>query len=457
MTIQLPEDFLRRMKRMLGDRYESFIASYEEPRAYGLRLNTRKLTPQSQAFDHLRSLFQLEPVAWCPSGYYYDEDTKPGRHPYHAAGVYYIQEPSAMSAAELLAAKPGDIVLDLAAAPGGKSTQIADHLKGQGLLISNEIHPARAAALSENIERMGIRNAVVTNAAPGQLAERFPFFFDRIMVDAPCSGEGMFRKEPETVSEWSESQVAVCAARQQDILRDAVRMLKPGGTLAYSTCTFNEEENEKIIAWLTETHPELSLVQMERFWPHERRGEGHFVAVLRHAGTDDADEADSGGITARRPKASGQSRKSLEEAMTLYESFAVSALAPSFTLPEGEPLLFGEQLYWLPTGSGMLNSAMLTGLKTPRPGLHLGTVRKNRFEPSHALALAIRREDALVSVDYAADSVEAAAYWRGETLSVPADLKGWTLVTVDGFPLGWGKASGGMLKNHYPKGLRRPN
>jgi len=457
MTIQLPEEFLRRMKLMLGDRFESFIASYEEPRAYGLRLNTRKLSPQSQAFDRLRALFHLEPVAWCPSGYYYDEETKPGCHPYHAAGVYYIQEPSAMSATELLAAQPGDIVLDLAAAPGGKSTQIADHLQGQGLLVSNEIHPARASILSENIERMGIRNSVVTNASPGQLAERFPRFFDRIMVDAPCSGEGMFRKEPEAISEWSEAQVAVCAARQQDILRDAVRMLKPGGTLAYSTCTFNEEENEQIIAWLTAAYPELTLVQMERFWPHERRGEGHFVAVLKSTGADDAVDADNGGKPQRRPKASGQSRKALDEAMALFEDFAGAALAHAFSLPDGEPLLFGEQLYWLPSVNRALTGALLTGLKVPRPGLHLGTVRKNRFEPSHALALAIRQEDANLSVDYAADSAEAAAYWRGETLRVTGDLKGWVLVAVDGFPLGWGKASGGVLKNHYPKGLRRPN
>jgi len=469
MTIQLPEDYLRRMKRMLGDRFESFIASYEEPRAWGLRLNTRKLTPQSPACDQLRALFQLEPVAWCPSGYYYNEETRPGRHPFHAAGVYYIQEPSAMSAAELLDSRPGDIVLDLAAAPGGKSTQIADHLQGQGLLISNEIHPARASILSENIERMGIRNAVVTNASPGHLAQRFPHFFDRIMVDAPCSGEGMFRKEPETIGEWSEAQVANCAARQRDILRDAVRMLKPGGTLAYSTCTFNEEENEETIAWLIAACPELSLVRMERFWPHERRGEGHFVAVLQHGGADEADEADKaqqavvmgeadhGGRTRRRPKPSGQVGKALQEAMALFEAFAEATLSPSFTLPDGEPLLFGEQLYWLPTAGGRMSSAMLAGLKVPRPGLHLGTVRKNRFEPSHALALAIRREDARTCVDHAADSAETSAYLRGETLSVPCQLKGWTLVTVDGFPLGWGKASGGVLKNHYPKGLRRPN
>jgi len=457
MTIQLPVDFLRRMKLMLGDRYDAFIASYEEPRAYGLRLNTRKLTPSSQAFDRLRSLFQLEQVPWCSTGYYYDEDTKPGRHPYHAAGVYYIQEPSAMSAAEALAAEPGDIVLDLAAAPGGKSTQIADQLQGQGLLVSNEIHPARAAILAENIERMGIPNAVVTNASPAQLAERFPGFFDRIMVDAPCSGEGMFRKEPETIGEWSEQQVAICASRQQDILLDAVKMLKPGGTLAYSTCTFNEEENEQIINWLIGAYPELALVRMERFWPHERPGEGHFVAVLKHTGAEDAGIANNSNRASRRMKASAQSRKAIEDAMALYETFAGTALSSSFILPEGEPLLFGEQLYLLPSGGSKLSSAMLGGLKTPRPGLHLGTVRKNRFEPSHALALAMRREDAALSLDYAADSAEIAAYWRGETLQVPVELKGWVLVTVDGFPLGWGKASSGVLKNHYPKGLRRPN
>lgn len=364
-----------------------------------------------------------------------------------------------MSAAQYLAPVPGERVLDLAAAPGGKSTQIADQLQGRGLLVSNEIHPARASILSENIERMGIRNAIVTNAAPGQLAERFPAFFDRIMVDAPCSGEGMFRKEPEAIDEWSEEQVRICAVRQMDILHDAVKMLRPGGTIAYSTCTFSVEENERVIAELTEAYPQLNVDKVERFWPHERRGEGHFVAVLRHTGTvdeiiDEEQLVPSRPTKKRRSSTAQPANRVIESAAQLYDEFAAESLH-SFNLPSGEPLLYGEQLYWLPTGAGKFNSTMLAGIKTPRPGLHLGTVRKNRFEPSHALALTLSPTEVIRVCDLQPDSAEAAAYLRGETL--PSDHKGWTLVTVDGYSVGWGKASGGMLKNHYPKGLRRPN
>jgi len=462
MSVTLPAAFLTRMRHLLGDRYDAFIASYSKPRAYGLRLNTLKIGAVSKAITRLQPMFHLESVPWCETGYYYDEETRPGRHPYHAAGVYYIQEPSAMSAAEYLSPMPGERVLDLAAAPGGKSTQIADRLQGQGILISNEIHPGRAAILSENIERMGIRNAVVTNATPGQLAERFPAYFDRIMVDAPCSGEGMFRKELEAITEWSEEQVSLCAARQSDILHDAMRMLRPGGTIAYSTCTFSEEENERVIDHLLNTHPELTTLRIERIWPHEHRGEGHFVAVLKHQGTDPIDHTDRTGAatSARkgktvRPTSSQASRKLIQSAMQQYEAFVKDALLSPLELTEGEPVLFGEQLYWLPTAGDTMHIGLLHGIKTLRPGLHLGTVRKNRFEPSHALALTLTSDKVLRVCDLPAESKEATAYMRGETL--PSEHKGWTLVTIDGYSLGWGKGSDGMLKNHYPKGLRRPN
>lgn len=464
MTIELPEAFLRRMKEMLGEDYNAFVASYGEDRTHGLRLNTRKVPLDSAEADKLRAQFQLEPVPWCKAGYYYAEEAKPGRHPYHAAGVYYIQEPSAMSAAEMLAPQPGEIVLDLAAAPGGKSTHIADLMQGQGLLVANEIHPGRAAILSENIERMGIQHAVVTNASPGQLAERFPHYFDRILVDAPCSGEGMFRKDPQAVLEWSEQQVAVCAARQFDILQDAMKMLKPGGTLVYSTCTFAEEENEEIIDRLCGEYPHMERITMERFWPHRHRGEGHFVAVLRDRREEEA-PLELGPAAAAGPKrrdkmqrskhSSRAAQGSAEAAMRLFHAFAAEQL-PNFTLPEGEPILFGEQLYWLPVCGGKMSADLLQGLRVPRPGLHLGLVRKQRFEPSHALALALKPDEAERVHHLTAEDSETEAYLRGETLPIGAGMKGWTLVAVDGYPLGWGKAGGGMLKNHYPKGLRRP-
>ncbi|WP_198136132.1 RsmB/NOP family class I SAM-dependent RNA methyltransferase, partial [Paenibacillus sp. oral taxon 786] len=277
----LPATYLEAVTALLGPaETEAFLASYDAPRTYGLRLNTLKITPSSPAANQLAELFALRPVPWCGTGYYYEESTRPGKHPYHAAGLYYIQEPSAMSAVELLDPQPGQTVLDLAAAPGGKTTQIAAKMAGQGLLISNEIHPQRARILAENVERLGIRNAVVTQAAPPALSARFPLAFDRIMLDAPCSGEGMFRKDPDAISEWSPEAVELCAARQWDILQDAVAMLKPGGRLAYSTCTFNRHENEDTIARLLAEYPFLRLIAEKRIWPHREQGEGHYVALI---------------------------------------------------------------------------------------------------------------------------------------------------------------------------------
>lgn len=451
----LPDAYIARMRELLGSEAPQFLASYDEPRTHGLRLNPRKVPPDSPTVSHLRHQFGLTPVAWCPSGYYYDEATRPGKHPYHAAGLYYIQEPSAMSAVELLDPQPGDVVLDLAAAPGGKSTQIAGKLHGHGLLVANEIHPVRAKTLSENIERMGIANAVVISASPDALADRFPHGFDKIMLDAPCSGEGMFRKDPDAIAEWSEAHVAMCAARQRDILGSAIRMLKPGGTLAYSTCTFSREENEDVIEALLASHPQFELVRKERIWPHKQRGEGHFVAVVRSR--TDAPQGKLHG-----PRSRGGQTKSLprqvSDAWRLFESF-VRELGPDCPIPAGEPLLFGEQLYVLPevSAAGPLRAGDLQGLKVLRPGLHVAAVKKGRVEPAHAWALALQANalPAYRHVDLPGDAPEALAYMRGESLRGIDAANGWTLVTIDGYPLGWGKTSQGELKNHYPKGLRR--
>lgn len=455
----LPDAYIEHMREMLGCEAQAFIDSYRLARTQGLRLNPLKLAPADGDADRLRAIFRLEPVPWCDTGYYYDDSSRPGKHPYHAAGLYYIQEPSAMSSVELLQPKPGELVLDLAAAPGGKSTQIAGKLAGQGLLVANEIHPGRAKILSENIERMGIANAVVTNEPPDRLAAKFPLFFDKIMLDAPCSGEGMFRKDPEAIAEWSPAHVKMCATRQQDILREAAKMLKPGGLLAYSTCTFNREENEFAMEAFMREHPAFELTRSGRIWPHRHRGEGHFVAVLRKGSGGGPDipapagrrGASAGGRSPRRDTAAS----ALREALALFEPFRREA-APELALPAGSPLLFGEQLYWLPEPAGSdFSQARLAGLKVLRPGLHLAGVKKGRVEPAHALALALPRVGAGSAVNLAADAPEAAAYLRGETLAAGAGHSGWTIVAVDGFPLGWGKASGGQIKNHYPKGLRR--
>lgn len=458
----LPQTYVERIAAQLGEETGAFLRSMEAPRSYGLRLHTAKLSPSDDnpALRSLTTAFGLAPVPWCGTGYTYDGQSRPGKHPYHHAGLYYIQEPSAMIAAELLDPKPGDIVLDLAAAPGGKTTQIAAKLQGEGLLVANEIHPGRARILSENVERLGIANAVVVQATPGELAGRLPEAFDKIMLDAPCSGEGMFRKEPEACAEWSTDAVAMCAARQRDILPDAAAMLKPGGRLVYSTCTFNREENEETIAWFLAGHPAFKLVSARRMWPHRGEGEGHFAAVLeKEAGTADdpgkPDKRRAKGFRAPRTDAGALS------ALKLYASFAAQTL-PGYALSvAGVPLLFGESLYWYPQPENSpLPAESLGGLRTHRPGLHLGDVKKGRFEPAHALAHAVSADQAALTRDYPADAEAVMAYLRGEALfdehgeREGAPAQGWGLLCADGYPLGWFKASGGQLKNHYPKGLR---
>ena len=298
---KLPEAFAERMERLLEKEAEAFFKSYEKERAYGLRYNPLK-TGGREGFFRLweqagLSPAGLRPVPWCREGFFYEESLRPGKHPLHEAGAYYIQEPSAMSAGEAFDARPGERILDLCAAPGGKTTHTAGRMMGEGLLVSNETHPARAKILSQNVERMGIGNAVVTNMAPAELVPFFPEFFDGVLVDAPCSGEGMFRKEEEAGTEWSPEQVLVCAKRQEEILDCAAKMTRPGGRILYSTCTFAPEENEQTAARFLKRHPEFSLEELShadlfakgrpewadgnpellktvRIWPHRTEGEG---------------------------------------------------------------------------------------------------------------------------------------------------------------------------------------
>ena len=290
----LPEAFLKRMENQLGAEYPEFLKSLERPRAVALRFNPLKGETHQLPFVG-------EQVPWEPRGYYYDPASRPGLHPYHEAGVYYLQEASAMSAVALLDPKPGEKICDLCAAPGGKSTQIAGRMLGQGLLLCNEYSPARAKILARNIERMGVANAIVTNEKTERLAAKLPGFFDRVLVDAPCSGEGMFRKEEAAVTDWSQQTVEMCAARQAEILDNAARLLKPGGRLVYSTCTFAPEENEQTVAAFLDRHPEFAPERVDapwftpgeqgtyRMWPHKLRGEGHFGAVLRKLDGEEGD------------------------------------------------------------------------------------------------------------------------------------------------------------------------
>ncbi len=445
--MNLPPKFESRMREMLKTEYDAFVSAFTEGNpAEGVRLNSLKSANKPAFLTHR--------VPWCGEGYYISKKDISGNHPYHLGGLLYFQEPSAMAVAEVLNIQPGDFVLDLCAAPGGKATQAGVKLQGKGLLVANEIVPARAKILAGNIERMGIKNAVVTNESPEKLENRFSEFFDKIIVDAPCSGEGMFRKEPQAVTEWSEEHTLSCAARQKNILDSAVKMLKMGGMLVYSTCTFAPCENEGVCEYVLEKYPHMELVALnlpmlsegkgeyigsdrdfsgtKRIFPHKNRGEGHFLALFRKQGEGEA-------CVQNKNKPS----KGLDEAVKLYRSFEKEALKTRLC---GEFVLFGENLYLMPVP---LN---LEGLKIIQPGLHLGLCKKGRFEPAHALALALSPKEFVSIAEFSAHSEDIKKYLHGEILE--GEGKGWTAVVCDGLPLGWAKASNGVLKNHFPKGLR---
>lgn len=457
--MELPQDFTRRIRSQLGDACDDFLACYEKERAYGLRCNPLKIEEKKLRLVLLEKQIETEQVPWAAEGFYYSKDVYPGKLPLHEAGAYYIQEPSAMIAVSLLDPQPGERILDLCAAPGGKSTQIAGRMLGQGLLISNEVVAQRARILSRNIERMGVRNAVVLNETPKRLAERFPLYFDRILVDAPCSGEGMFRKDIQARGEWSLEQVEICAKRQRDILEKAASMLKPGGILVYSTCTFAPQENEQNAEWFVRQYPQFELQRQEQIWPHLQRGEGHFAARFYKKHLSKEETAISSAYertadTAKKQARKKNVRKSDTDKAADYEQlqeFCTTTLSEEMCsrmrlqINSGQLAVFGDQLYLLPA-----EIRSLDGLKAERAGLHLGCCKKRRFEPAHALAMALRPED----VTQTAETEEPERFLRGETTGC-GDQKGWTLVTADGCSAGWGKASQGVLKNHYPKGLRR--
>ncbi len=460
----LPEAFAGKMRMLLGSEYGAFEASYGLGRQYGLRRNLLKGTEE----DFIRVMpFPLERISWAREGYYYGAGIQPGRHVLHEAGAYYIQEPSAMAAVEALAPRPGERILDLCAAPGGKTTQIAGRMQGQGLLVANEVVLERAKILAQNVERMGVSNCVVCNERPERMAALFPAFFDRILVDAPCSGEGMFRKEAAARGEWSPENVRMCAHRQVVILEEASKMLKPGGVLVYSTCTFSPEENEGTISTFLRAHEAYNIEETDlenlfspgradwvrepaagiehtlRLWPHLLRGEGHYVARLRKA----SDEGRKEGKFVRKGAGEPGTDKKL---CKLIEAFMEEELGIAERWRAGHPgrvIRFGEKIYLAPE-----DMVPLAGLKALRPGLQLFTEKKNRFEPAHALALSLLFGDTERCENL--DRQEAEAYLRGESL-VREGKKGWTVLTYEGYPLGFGKASGGQIKNHYPKGLRK--
>lgn len=474
----LPEAFMARMRRLLCGEYEAFAASCEKERQYGLRRNPLK---GSEEKFMMAIPFPLEKISWAREGYFYDAESRPGRHVLHEAGAYYIQEPSAMAVAEILDPRPGERILDLCAAPGGKSTQIAGRMQGQGLLVANEVIGDRARVLSQNVERMGAFNCVVCSEKPERMAVLFPGFFDRVLVDAPCSGEGMFRKDGAAAGEWSPEAVKMCANRQAMILEEAAKMVKPGGVLTYSTCTFSPEENEGTISAFLRTHEEYYIEETAfegifspgradwitepaagiehtlRLWPHLIRGEGHYVARLRRRGTlfreTEEQNIDAGNLKSAKGSAvSGESLwkvtgdKKLCKLVETYLREELEIGGAWMTRHPGQIMKFGDQVYLVPE-----EMIPLAGIKVLRPGLHLLTEKKNRFEPAHALAGTLKRGDTQKGRELT--EAGAVSYLRGESVSC-GEERGWTVLFYEGYPLGFGKASGGQIKNHYPKGLR---
>lgn len=431
MSVRLPEKFIERMKKQLPENeWEAFFAVYEKKPFKGVRVNPLKGDRYA-----LKALlpFVDAPVPWEENGFYTQAE-KLGLSPYHAAGVFYSQEPSAMIAAPLLAVQPFEKVLDLCSAPGGKGTQLACAMNGKGIIVLNEPVFARAKILSGNVERMGIKNAVVTCELPEVLAKKFAGYFDKILVDAPCSGEGMFRKNAEeALSEWSEENVTACAERQKRILRAATQMLAPKGKLVYSTCTFSEAEDEGQVRDYLQEHAQMRLISQEKLYPHKSDGEGHFAALF-----ESSDEGENARLKAAKPSISRESER-------IYRQFEKSFFREKYArnLHEANGVL-----YELPDGV-----FDWTSLQVLRVGLRLGEVKNGRFEPSHSLALAVKKEECVHTICLTEDDMRLEAYLRGDTFEAETE-NGWCIVCVGDFPLGLGKAVNGVVKNHLPKGLR---
>lgn len=453
--MNLPQDFIDRMKSLLQpNEFTAFIQTYEAEKTGGLRINPLKINR-----NEFKQLFSssLQEVPFCENGFYFNSNIQPGKNPFHLAGLYYIQEPSAMFVAEVLAPKADEKVLDLCAAPGGKSTHLAGMMENTGLLIANEIHSKRVKALSENIERLGITNTLVTNETPERLAQRFPRFFDKILVDAPCSGEGMFRKDPKAIEFWSCEHVINCSKQQQHILDSAYTMLANGGTMVYSTCTFSAEENEQAIEHFLKKYPDMELLEIPklfgiqngvpewsvsnnpqlahtaRLWPQHLKGEGHFVAKMRKVGT-----TEDTSVKYAKTNVTKQQLKDFHEFHNKYLNIKIDRTLYTFNT----------HLFSLPD-----LCPELTGLKVVRPGLHLGEFKKNRFEPNHAFALSLKKHEVKNSLSFSLNDDMWLLYVKGETIQTDHD-RGWLLILIEGYPLGWGKESKGIIKNFYPKGLR---
>lgn len=466
----LPQAFLKKMSELLGEEYKDFLHAYNDNRTNGLRVNTLKTAPEE---FRERQIFSLTPVPWCREGYYFDYSEMPGQHPYHPAGVYYIQEPSAMAVVEYLDPRPGEYILDLAAAPGGKATQIASRLKRKGLLWANEIDRRRARILLENLERWGVPNIIVSNESPRKLARTLKISFDKILVDAPCSGEGMFRRDPAGIKEWSPQQVKACSRRQQNILDSAAEMLKPGGYLVYSTCTFSPEENEYTLTCFLAKHPDFQLEPLPklhpdftessllpgtiRLYPHRIKGEGHFIALLRRK-TGQPEEESPKKQSRFRGKPKDLAAEFTAEILKDFKEFAAVTLTQFPDCPGTFFHSTQDSIHFTVHNNHLfldpLPELKTDGLNILRRGLYLGEKKAGRFLPGHALALSLKPENIRDYISFKPGDKQLESYLHGETLPLPGP-DGWVIIGVDDYPLGWGKRTQGQIKNHYPKYLRK--
>lgn len=461
---QLPEAFLLKMQELLGEEFGQYLESFKEEWKPGLRVNTLKLSP-----GELAELvpWNLEPVPWADNGFYYDgtldgEVLRPSKHPAYYAGLYYLQEPSAMTPAAMLPVVPGDRVLDLCAAPGGKSTELASKLKGRGMLVSNDISYSRARALLKNLELAGAANICVTSEAPEKLAGVWPEFFDKILVDAPCSGEGMFRRDEDMVKDWNEKGPEYYVPIQRQILSQAAAMLRPGGYMLYSTCTFSVEEDEENVAYVLEEFPQMQLCCLDldkvpgacggfglsgcmRLFPHRLKGEGHFLALMRKKGGDDGGKEILPPID---PGTAGKRVRAVEKEKELDAFLRQSGAEWDY----GRIVIHQDNAYYLPEGL-----AWNLPLRFLRTGLFLGELKKGRFEPSQALAMSMKAGQFPNTVSFPGGDSRVLRYLKGETISLEGDegpVKGWCLAAMEGFPLGWAKGTGMSLKNKYYPGWR---
>ena len=457
--MNLPVAFVEKMKFLLGEEFDNYIKCYDDKRLYGLRVNTKKISVEE--FKKICP-FDIEPIPWIENGFYYDgEHVQAAKHPYYFAGLYYLQEPSAMTPANRLPIEPGDKVLDVCAAPGGKATELGAKLNGTGVLMANDISNSRAKGLLKNIEVFGIGNVLVLSEEPGKLESYFPEYFDKILIDAPCSGEGMFRKDKKMVKAWEEHGPEFFAKIQRSIVTQAERMLKPGGMILYSTCTFDPEENEGTIEYLKEQYPEFiikdiipyegfacgkpevtkskdeTFTKTVRIWPHKMNGEGHFLALLQKGEKTE-------------PVERSVNKKTVKKVPDEITDFFKNV---DWKMDWNRLEIYSEKVYYMP--EGVPNTK---GIRFLRTGLYLGDLKKNRFEPSQSLAMCLKKEEYKNCVNITVDDERIIKYLKGETIDVddlvsPKD-KGWFLVLVDGYPLGWGKLANGTLKNKYLPGWR---